>query len=154
MTDTNTLRTHAEHELSLVRDGDGPDMLHSNVLELIDTFSKQGHSGSSAPVVVQLFAKLAMFKPLTPLTGEDDEWTKVGSDTWQNKRLSSVFKDATGRAYNIDGVVFWEWWTDPETGEKHKIYYTSSESRVDITFPYTPPDKPKIEYRPSGVEEK
>jgi len=152
--DDNPLRSYAEHELRLVRNGDSdePDMLHEDVLELIDVFSKQGHSGSSAPVAVRLFARLAMFNPLTPLTGEDDEWNKVGPNTWQNRRRSSVFKDADGRAYDIDGITFWEWWTNPETGEKHKVYYSSAESHVDITFPYTPPDQPKVEYKPSGVE--
>ena len=67
---------------------------------------------------------------------------------FQNKRCSTVFKTGN-RVYDIDGTVFWEWWTDPDTGERSKTFYTCSESTVDITFPYTKPDKPKVEYRES-----
>jgi len=44
-----------------------------------------------------------------------------------------VFKDADGRAYDIDGRVF---------REPNGCCYTSSDSRVYITFPY----RPKTEY--------
>jgi hypothetical protein len=48
-----------------------------------------------------------------------------------------VFKDNTG-AYDGEGIVFYDWYTDKETGEKFKSYFTSRESRVSVTFPYTP----------------
>ena len=121
----------------------------THVLKLLEVFSDEDHSGSSAPYAINLFSTLAKFEPLVPLTGEDWEWNDVseysGRDNgpvYQNKRCSHVFKDNTG-AYDIDGIVFWEWYTDPETGEKSKSYFTSRDSRVPVTFPYTP----KIEYR-------
>ncbi len=40
-----------------------------HVLALLDVFSAEGHSGSSAPYTVDLFRKLAMFEPVVPLTG-------------------------------------------------------------------------------------
>lgn len=120
----------------------------THVLKLLEVFSDEDHSGSSAPYAINLFSTLAKFEPLVPLTGEDWEWNDVseysGRDNgpvYQNKRCSHVFKDNTG-AYDIDGIVFWEWYTDPETGEKSKSYFTSRDSRVPVTFPYTP----KIEY--------
>jgi hypothetical protein len=75
------------------------------------------------------------------LTGEDWEWSDVrhnsdGSIHYQNKRCSHVFKDETG-AYDINGKVFYEWYTD-ENGEKFKSHYTSRDSRVPVTFPYIP----------------
>ena len=85
-------------------------MICEHVLKLIEMFSDEGHSGSTAPYTINMFKKLAMFKPLTPLTGKDDEWIKHDygvEPKYQNKRLSSVFKDADGNAYNIDGKVFW-----------------------------------------------
>jgi hypothetical protein len=125
---------------------DGPNKwLREGTLELLKVFCDQGHSGSSAPFAVDLFTKLASYKPLTPITGSDDEWVEVGEDTWQNRRASNVFKGADGNAYNIDGIVFWEWFTDEETGEKFKTYFTSKDSRVPVTFPYIIPEKP--EYR-------
>lgn len=117
-----------------------------HVLDLLLVFSNEGHSGSSAPYAVNLFQKLAMFEPVVPLTGEDWEWTEVGNGVFQNKRCSHVFKQAdrfNGQAYDIDGIVFYDWYTDEETGEKHKSHYTCSDSFVPVTFPYTP----KKEYR-------
>ena len=112
-------------------------MMADNVLELIEVFAKQGHSGFSASFCVGLFETLAKYKPLIPLTGRDDEWTDVaemsGGPLWQNKRCSHVFKQGDGQAYDLDGKVF---------REPHGACYTSSESRVYITFPYTP----KTEY--------
>jgi len=108
----------------------GPDKwVQENVLELLRVFSAQGHSGFSAPVVVDMFKKLAMQEPLTPLTGNDDEWNYVGDDTWQNMRASHVFKTGDGAAYDIEGKIF---------REPSGACYTSRDSFVDIEFPYTP----------------
>ena len=107
-----------------------------NVLELLEVFSKQGHSGSSAPFCIGYFEKLARFKPLSPLTGEDAEWNDVSEfgdkGTFQNNRCSNVFKNGNG-AYDINGKVF---------REKNGACYTNSESRVPVEFPYVP----KTEY--------
>ena len=136
------------------------EMICDHVLKLIDLFSEEGHSGSTAPYAINMFKKLAMFKPLSPLTGEDWEWTKLDygcEPKWQNKRLSSVFKDSTGEAYNIDGKVFWEWcmpYEGREPQEPYKSYYTSRDSRVPVTFPYMPPDEPIYEYRHSDADPK
>jgi len=126
-----------------------------NVLNLLMLFSNQGHSGSSAPYTIKLFEKLAMFEPIVPLTGEDWEWSDVrhngdGSIHYQNKRCSHVFKEGDGQAYDIDGRVFWEWYKDQETGEKFKSHYTSRDSRVNVTFPYTP--KKEYVYKQSDAE--
>ena len=127
-----------------------------HVLKLLDVFSDEGHSGSSAPYAVQLFEKLAMFKPIVPLTGEDWEWHEASEGVFQNKRCSRVFKQAdrfNGQAYDIDGIVFYEWAERPldedEKGypgtHRFKSHFTSKKSMVPITFPYTP----KTEYQES-----
>ena len=125
---------------------DGPNRwLAEGTLKLLEVFAEQGHSGMSAPYAVALFEKLASWKPLSPLTGEPDEWTEVGPDMWQNKRASNVFKGEDGRAYWSEGIVFWEWFT-PEEGEPFKSYFTSRGSSVYIdSFPWTMPEQP--EYR-------
>ena len=123
----------------------------NNVLQLLDVFGDEGHSGTSAPYTINLFRKLASFNIISPLTGEDSEWNDVseygGTPKYQNKRLSSVFKDATGRAYNIEGRVFWEWAV--YDGEVYKSYFTGTGSAVDITFPYSPPEKPEYVFVPT-----
>jgi hypothetical protein len=113
-----------------------------NVLDLLRVFSKQGHSGCSAPYIADLFNKLVRHKPLSPLTGEDKEWhdtsdmcpTRKGEPvTYQNIRASNVFKKGR-KVYQSDGLMF----EDP-TGAT----FTSSRfSHVPIEkFPYTPKQK-------------
>lgn len=111
------------------KDSDYDGMLGDAVMELIEKFAAQGHSGSSAARTASLFMRLAQRKPLGPLTGAEDEWTKVGRDLWQNKRCPNVFKDAGGRAYDIEGIVF-----ELPNGNR----YLGAKSRVYVTFPYTP----------------
>ncbi len=132
---------------------DGPNRwLAEGTLELLKVFSEQGHSGMSAPYAIALFEKLALCKPIAPLTGKDDEWNEVGENVWQNRRNSSVFKDSKdGQAYWMDGIVFWEWFSTPDNddGKPCKIYFTSRGSRVNIEFPWTQPDKPEYVFRPT-----
>lgn len=136
--DSNLIK-HAKVELAAIgydlndtEEGPNKWMMES-VLELIRVFSKQGHSGFSAPECISLFTKLASFKPLCPLKGTDDEWCEVSENLWQNKRYSAVFKNEKDEAYDINGKVFIE----PDG-----MSYTSNKSVVFITFPYTP----KTEY--------
>ena len=149
MKEESIMTDWAKRELDLAGYGEdqeeGPNTwLRESVLELLEVFSGQEHSGSSAPFAASIFYNLARWKPLTPLTGEDDEWIEVGDGVFQNRRASNVFKN-NGRAEWIDGIVFWEWHEDEKTGERTKIYFTSRESAVPITFPFTMPDDP--EYR-------
>ena len=102
------------------------------VMRLMEQFAEDGHSGASAAYTIGLFERLAKFEPLTPLTGEDDEWTEVGEQNggplFQSKRCPHVFKDNTG-AYDIQGRVF---------REPDGCCFTSGDSRVPVTFPYVP----------------
>ena len=107
--------------------------IQESVLELLKVFGKQGHSGSSALFCAKYFKKLALFEPLSPLTGKDDEWNEIGKNTWQNRRCSHVFKEADGKAYDIEGKVF---------RDKNGGRYTGKDSRVYVKFPYIP----KTEY--------
>ena len=134
-------------------DGDGnycdemQEMICRHVLALLDVFSSEGHSGSSAPYAINMFSRLAKFEPLAPLTGEDWEWNETSRGVLQNKRASHVFKDIeTGEAYDINGKVFWEWAERPlehdEPGypgiKKYKCYFTSRDSKTPVEFPYVP----------------
>lgn len=114
------------------------DFATKAILDLIELFASQSHSGFTASYVENAFHRLSMFKPLSPLTGKDDEWNDVGDGLFQNKRYFSVFKDKDGIAYNSCGKIF------TDDGE---IWYESKDSRVDVTFPYVVPDKPEYVYR-------
>ena len=93
---------HAKMELEIAglfdEDSDYAGMVAKDVMELVEVFAKQGHSGMSAPYVAKLFNKLANYEPLQPITGKDEEWGDVrdlgGDKSWyQNKRCSALFKD-------------------------------------------------------------
>ena len=115
-------------------------LMCDQVLELLEVFGTHGHSGSSFGYAISLFDKLARFKLITPLTGNDNEWMDRDGDYLQNKRLSSVFKDADGKAYDIDGRIYWEWYKNEE-GEVYKSHFSKGGDRFYIEFPYTQ-DKP------------
>lgn len=139
-----SLLEHAKRELEIAfppkADEESNEMqalINEDILAVVETFSKQGHSGSSAAYAIPIISKLLNFEVLKPLTGDEDEWNDVmqygGGMYKQNKRCSHVFKDEDGRTYNIRGKVF---------KNQNGAYYTDSDSSVDITFPYTP----KTEY--------
>jgi hypothetical protein len=133
----SNLINYAESELSRI--GMGADTtdemnkaMHDHIITMVKAFSDEGHSGMSAGYALSILKKVLAYEPLTPLTGEDSEWTEVGGGVFQNKRCSRVFKHADrfdGQAYDINGKVFVD-----EGGAA----YTSSDSRVPVTFPYTP----------------
>lgn len=136
-----SLLEHARTELQIAGlfdpDSDYGGMLGEAVMRLMETFSGEGHSGFSAGMAIGIFEKLARYEPLTPLTGADDEWVEVAEEQlsptetaplFQNKRCSRVFK-AGGNAWDIDGRIF---------REPSGICFTSRDSRVPVTFPYTP----------------
>lgn len=130
-------------------DSDYGGMIGDAVMKMIRQFAEEGHSGFSAGMAISIFQKVARFEPLTPLTGNDDEWMEIGfgdfstvsrpafnhglvvterSTLYQNKRCSHVFKDGD-YAYDIDGRIF---------RDRDGFCYTSIDSRVAVTFPYTP----------------
>lgn len=98
------------------------------VFELCEVFDKQNHSGMSAALVGRLFKRLVDSLPLTPLTGEDDEWRELPDGSYQNRRYGSVFK-RNGLAYDHNARVF----VDADGRS-----YTSACSRKKVEFPYMP----------------
>lgn len=107
--DACTLSSFARGELEKAglfdKDSDYAGMLGEAVLELIETFSTQGHSGFSAAMAVDLFSRLANYKPLTPLTSDPDEWMCVtehtidGKPLYQSTRCPSAFSCDGGKTY-------------------------------------------------------
>ena len=137
------IRTYAINELTRIGMYDSGDekngAMCDHILKMVDVFAEEGHSGFFAEYAISILQKLLRFEPLSPLTGEDDEWNDVSDlfedeEVYQNKRLSRVFKDGKdGQAYDNRGKVF----VEPDG-----CCYTSRDSRVYIDFPYTP----KTEY--------
>lgn len=128
----SNLESHAKKEMEIAglfsKDSDYEGALGDAVMKMIKVFAHEGHSGFSAGMAISVFEKVARFEPLTPLTGADSEWMEVGKGMFQNVRCSHVFKQ-NGQAYDIDGKVF---------REPDGSCFTNFDSRVPVTFPYTP----------------
>ena len=124
---------------------DDPDKwIQENVLELLEVFSKQGHSGGSAPYAVEYFRKLALQEPIAPIMCTDDEWNDIGdcSDDpdFQNNRCSAVFKHGVeGKPYYLDAIVWRNQIGNTFTG--NSVLNSRNEkisSAQTIKIPFTP----------------
>jgi hypothetical protein len=112
-TDSNLVR-HAREELTRAglfdADSDYDGMLGRAVLELVEKFAAQGHSGASAYMVIDLTQRLVSFEPLTPLTSDPQEWQHIAEsmvgqpDLWQSRRRPDAFSNDGGKTYKITGV--------------------------------------------------
>jgi len=131
MPDESDLVAHAKRELELAGlhepDSDYGGMLYKAVLELIEVFSRQGHSGASASITIELFKRLASYKPLTPLEDKPEDWIEVAEGLYQHRRCSEIFKQ-DGEAYWAQGRIF----KDSDGG-----LYVTEKSSVPIAFPFT-----------------
>jgi hypothetical protein len=73
------------------------------MMEILTIFFSRWNSGGAVWAMVPVLQKCVTGAPLTPLTGDEDEWRNVTCDPEcrQNVRCSSVFSQG-GRAYDID----------------------------------------------------
>lgn len=113
-----SIMVQAEYELKRANFGEEDSAV---MIDLLQRFLNQWDSGGAVAAVQPVFNRLLAGKPLTPLTGEDEEWVEVDEGVYQNRRCSSVFKDPhfhEGKlAYDID---------------------RPGKERDAITFPYIP----------------
>ena len=72
------------------------------VMDLVDVFVEQGHSGMSGSLVADAFHRLVMFKPLGPLTDDPDEWVEVADGLWQSRRQPQAFSQDGGKTYRLN----------------------------------------------------
>lgn len=132
----------AKSELELIggQDDGMQQAMNKDILQIVEVFASQGHSGFSASYALSIIKRLLDWKPITPLTGEEDEWNDVGVDgdtTQQNKRCSAVFRENgdNSTAYYIEGKIF--------SDDKGETWFTNRDSHVPVVFPYTVPEKPE-----------
>lgn len=104
MVDMNSnLVRHALRELQIAglldSDADYDGFLGLSILDIVDNFAKQNHSGGSAHMTINLLNKLLSFEPITPLTYGPEEWVEAGEGIWQNKRDGNVFSNDGGKTH-------------------------------------------------------
>lgn len=111
-THDSNLVAFAESELERIMPGYSNAEERDYMISVIEVFASYGHSGGSASVMIPMIQRLMTFTPLSPLTGEEDEWMVVDDNhdfiLFQNKRCSTVFRNKykDGRldhCYDIDG---------------------------------------------------
>ena len=104
----SNLVSYAKRELEIAgyfgEDSDYGGMLGNAVLELMRTFSKQGHSGMSAAITRELFNTVSQFKPLGDFYPTiKDSMDVDGKGLLQSTRKSSVFSKDGGKTwYDLD----------------------------------------------------
>ena len=106
------------------------EMMCKDVLEVLKLISSQGHSGFSIGYFKNLFNKLINFEPLSPLTGNDDEWIKTGFGEMEfemNVRDGRVVRYPDGHCEFREGLII----KYPDGGHQTK-------SVVIKSFPFVP----------------
>jgi hypothetical protein len=123
--------------------------LKKEILNICKAFGKSGQSGGSAPYTAYAISKtieeLLLFRTLSPLTGEDDEWcdiTEINNNEpmFQNVRDSRVFKyGKESKSEFIDAIVFTDDYDHSFTGFIELEDGTKIKSSKNIkSFPFTP----------------
>lgn len=129
--------------------------INEDIIEIVKVFSEQEHSGCSASYALNIIKRLLDWKPIQPLTGDNNEWNdcgycdKDGNRVFQNRRCSAVFKhmnDNTDESYitYIDKYIISDnggitWFTSRHVLDKLGL------SEI-ITFPFKVPENPKRIY--------
>lgn len=146
-------KSKAEYEFDLLEKrypGSGNDRpivldYRDEILALIRKFNESGQSGGSAPYTASVLSEavkhLCLQEPLGGLTGEDWEWNDVsemmgGHPTFQNNRLSSVFKDGLESIpYYLEAII----WQGPEEYDTFTGTVEGVQSSAYIkSFPFYP----------------
>ena len=79
----NPLYLHAERELKLAGldkpEADYGGALYKAVLDLVETFCGEGHSGMSAEMTLAIFDRVARWKTLSPITNNPQVLVSLGN---------------------------------------------------------------------------
>jgi hypothetical protein len=126
----------AEQELARIpKDDEGmQERINKHILDMITVFCEEGHSGFTANYTVNILNRLLRCLPLTPIEDTPEDWNDVGGGFYQHRRCSTVFKHKDhfgGKAYILDAKVY--------SDDGGKTWFTNSDSREVIAFPYEVP---------------
>lgn len=112
--------------------------VNDDILEVVKTFSKQGHSGFSAKYCLNILTRLLDYKPLSAIEDNENEWTKLDYNddiVYQCKRCPSLFKNKDGKVYNVEAKVF--------SDDNGHTWYTGRGSSAFVELPYYVPIRPE-----------
>lgn len=96
----SNLVAHALRELDRIGEtSHEPPSMRDCVLQIVRTFSEQGHSGSSAAWLSAVLDKLLRYQPLAPITDDPVDWMEVTDGLWQCVRDGECFSKDGGKTY-------------------------------------------------------
>jgi hypothetical protein len=103
----SNLMKHARQEMRLAglynEGADYDGMIPAAVLEVVEVFAKQGHSGMSAEITLSILEKVLRFKTLKPINSDPQYWMDVGEITgvmqWQSTRDPNYFSEDGGKTF-------------------------------------------------------
>lgn len=139
------------------KDSDGYiKAIYNSAAKSYMSLKEDGHTGMSIGLTKGILNRMIDRKPLTPISGTDDEWSDCvdrdddqGYTCYQNKRYSALFKyvydNGEIRYSDVNQFVC-------EDVNNPNIRYTSGyiKNKVQhlfpITMPYTPSDQPIVIY--------
>ena len=133
-----TLVDYTKGELTSLKENiDNTELLEQISPLLIDTLTKLSDLNDTEAIMafINTFNNLIKYTPLTPLTGEEDEWGEVKTAGFtkyqQNKRCARVFRNNAdnNEVYIVDGTLFSE--------DGGKTWFQCKESKFKIKgFPF------------------
>lgn len=123
---------------------------YESALKAYESLLGDGHSGFSISITKSILNRLIDGLPLTPLTGDDDEWYKkldaCNKISYQNKRCSQVFKyiDKDTGKISYNDMYRFEFVNDdnPDVAYRDRFATHILNEMFPITMPYAP-GKPK-----------
>lgn len=135
---------------------------YESALKAFESLMADGHSGTSIGFTKAILNRLIDGKPLTPIEDTPDIWNDVTRgnkdyDTYQCKRMSSLFKDVyydgtvkyndTDRFYCVNK-------DDPNGCGWHNGFIDQIlDAQFPITMPYSPASKPYYVYCTEGLSD-
>ncbi len=113
------------------------------IITLVEKFRESGQSGSTssyvASAISETIKKLMLYQPICGLIGNDEEWSVIQFDLFQNKRCTALFKNPITKKCNYLGAIVWKD-ENSFTGSvyKDKINFELITSSQFVTFPFQP----------------
>ena len=130
-----TIKEYVNKELDMLDESHADvKKIKPAIIDIIDIIDNLDNNKERA-LLVNVFNLLIKYIPLSPLTGNEDEWEECkrlnGEVYQQNKRCARVFRNNANNdeVYIIDGIIF------SDNGGKSWFQCKESKYKID-TFPF------------------
>lgn len=149
-------REHIKRELFIFNQENDLNILVDDIMEIINRINYIRRNFDTGYNILYVIERLVREKPLTPLTGNEEEWEKLRHRTRINKRCRSVYMDDDmGFVYDDEAMKY--------SFDGGHTWREDSQFQKPLVFPYLPPTYPEkvyfrqiddscIDFSPKNVE--